>query len=208
MANLEAIIDLSIQEALHGRSKVTPQVLGIIGMFSHTNKHLFNNICARIDDCVHLTVGAWRGASLLSAQCGNVGQYIGIDNWSQFTSEEEADHKDPRVELFDAIKKCDGKVNIIEGDCFSNEVFDLVPNNINFLFYDADHDEKCQHDAPIFWYPKLADRSIYVVDDWDWDHVRKGTMEGLSDAGLKILYQKELPGSLWHNGLSIFVVDK
>jgi len=208
VVDLEAIINLSIQEALCGRSKLTPQVLNIIGMFSPTNKHLFNNICARLDNCVHLTVGTWRGASLLSAQCNNIGRYIGIDNWTQFVASEVADKKDVRTEFFQAVKNCSSNIEIIEGDCFSQEVFDQVPNDINFLFYDANHDEKFQHDAPIFWYPKLTNQAIYIVDDWDWDWVRKGTLEGLTDAKLRISFQKELPGSQWHNGLSIFIVDK
>ena len=67
----------------------------------------------------------------------------------------------------------------------------------------------------------LDDQFILIVDDWNWENVRNGTLRGLNKNNMKIIYKYELytndnnhhstlafKYSLWHNGLVALVIQK
>ena len=66
----------------------------------------------------------------------------------------------------------------------------------------------------ILYYSKaFADTCICIFDDANWDGVVQGADEGITQAGLKLLYEKKIlnaeedPNNWW-NGLYIVVVKK
>jgi hypothetical protein len=67
----------------------------------------------------------------------------------------------------------------------------------------------------------MENTHILIVDDWNWNHVRKGTFAALRDAKLGIDYSIEVrttfngefpfvsgQNSEWHNGTVVAVVSK
>ena len=87
--------------------------------------------------------------------------------------------------------------------------------------YDGDHKEKSHFEALNHYLPCLENEFIYMIDDWNWEGVRNGTINSIKDNNCEILYQKEIrtthdnthakifgQNSDWHNGISIFVLKK
>jgi hypothetical protein len=60
----------------------------------------------------------------------------------------------------------------------------------------------------------MAEEFIYIVDDYSWESVREGSMEGIKSSALEIVWSKELPttklndpDSYW-NGVLVSVLKK
>jgi hypothetical protein len=60
--------------------------------------------------------------------------------------------------------------------------------------------------------PLLSRRSVLLVDDWNGEVVRRATRDGIRDAGLKILWEREFEGDRsdggWWNGLGVFYLER
>jgi hypothetical protein len=86
--------------------------------------------------------------------------------------------------------------------------------------YDGAHTYEQQKKAITYFEPFLAEYSIILIDDWkcDWAEVRKGTLDGLQESGLQILYKEEIglintndfhqSGDTFWNGCGIFLCHK
>ena len=72
-----------------------------------------------------------------------------------------------------------------------------------------------------YYYPCLADEFIFIVDDWSWPEVQKGTISGLEKMRVEVVYFQE-PGTPaiitdpappessggWWNGMLLSVCKK
>lgn len=89
------------------------------------------------------------------------------------------------------------------------------------MFYDGSHSERDQYDGIILPQPSLTEEYVLIVDDWNWDLVRRGTLNALRDTKSTIVTSIEIrttfdnsltqyPGakSDWHNGLYIAGIRK
>ncbi len=87
--------------------------------------------------------------------------------------------------------------------------------------YDGDHKESCHRLALTHYISNMTDIFIYVVDDWNWECVRAGTLKAIQELGLTTLYEKEirltwddthtpqpLASETWHNGIYVAVLKK
>ncbi len=89
-----------------------------------------------------------------------------------------------------------------------------IKNKINIYFYDGEHTEESQCNALKYYYPVLADTFIYLVDDFNYLCVRKGTKRGISEMNLKIIYKRYLKSNRrnnaegWWNGYFISILQK
>ena len=67
----------------------------------------------------------------------------------------------------------------------------------------------------------LANKFILIVDDWNWNQVRKGTIDAIKDENLKIVAKLEIRTTIddssslitgqnsdWHQGCAFFVLEK
>ena len=67
----------------------------------------------------------------------------------------------------------------------------------------------------------MADNYILVIDDWNWDKVRKGTEDGLKSVGAKVDFSIEVRTTMdneltqrggaksdWHNGFYMAAIKK
>ncbi len=89
--------------------------------------------------------------------------------------------------------------------------------------YDGGHSYDSQYKAIAHFIATLAPLSVIVIDDWNWERVRKGTQDALRDLDVDVIYRKEiiLPevndeatgkhdparGSWW-NGICIMLIDQ
>jgi len=207
----KTLIEKSFENAENHISKLPDEILTMEGMSGIKTRHFYNNLC---EDSRYLEIGLWKGSTLCSAMYGNKSTIIGIDNWSEFGG--------PKDEFLINFEKFKGEnnVTILEQDCFTVDKA-LLPK-FNIYMYDGDHLEGSHYKALSYFYECLDDTFIYIVDDWNWDQVRKGTEQVIKDLNLTIFYEKEIRtthdgshpewGSQeqkeYHNGMYVAVLQK
>lgn len=86
--------------------------------------------------------------------------------------------------------KGDNDVTFIENDCFKVDVSKLP--KINIYMYDGEHSSESHYKTLSHYYDYLDDIFIFIVDDWNWDYVRDGTINSIKKLNLKVLYEKEI----------------
>ena len=80
--------------------------------------------------------------------------------------------------------------------------------------YDGGHGKFYHHKALTHSIESLDEEFIYLVDDWDSESVRTGTLTAIGELRLKIKYQKNIHSPFyrdkegWWNGMGIFVLQK
>lgn len=165
-------------------------------MSGNKGRHLLNNLC-NMADCRYLEIGMFQGSTFFSAIYGNQINAVGIDNWSEFTH-----YKDSKQLLFTNLEKYKGNnsVTIIDDDCWKSANRPEI-DNINVYFYDGGHSEESQYKAIKDFFPKLADTSIILIDDYTMIKGRtavvKGTNRALAELPVDVLYSVVLGPEIW-----------
>lgn len=189
-------------------SKLTQAIYEIEGMSSNKVRDYLNKIC-QLKDTRYLEVGLWKGSTFISACYGNELTAWGIENFSEFAG--------PRQEFTNNFNKYLGSqpnVHFIEADYFSLNLLDAGITGVNVFFYDGAHTENEQYKALDHAYESLADKFIYIVDDWNHQPARDGTMRIIEDLKLKVVFKKEYPANFngdkenYWNGLGVFYLKK
>ena len=183
MTDLSSHIEHAFEQAEQGVSNITHDIIAMEGMTGTKTRHFYNNLLNR-SNVRYLEIGTWKGSSVCSAMYGNCAMITCIDNWSQFQGP-----KDIFLENFNKYKG-ENTTTYIESDCFAVDVTTL--SNYNIFLYDGDHSKESHYKALTHYYDCLDDIFIYIVDDWNWQDVRDGTMNSITDLGLEILYEKEI----------------
>lgn len=205
-------IEKSIADALAGKSNLTEEVLSVRGFSTPTIRHLFNNIC-NIKNGNYLEIGLFCGATFCSSFNEDTVS-IGIENHSQDFS---AGFDVVKKELEDNFKKFSNRAkdaHVFYHDCFEGEL--SYPFKFDIYFYDGFHSEDLQAKALPYFFDKLADKFIWIVDDFNWQLVADGTSRGLEELKDKIDIEKcwVLRGyhlqndPIYHNGIAIYLINK
>lgn len=206
-------VKASICNAYANVSKCTPEIIAMEGMSGSRTRHLYNNICS-IPDTIYLEVGTWKGSSFISAMFRNESAYgFCVDNWCEFGG--------PREECISSFSHYLNIENmtVLDMDCWNVNAEHLKHKPITVYLYDGAHTYHDQKRAITHFAPFLSDIAIIMVDDWtcDWVDVKRGTMDGIAEAGLHVLYSNEIPkttenyhqgGDSFWNGCGVFVVSK
>jgi hypothetical protein len=200
-------IEASLRKTEENDSKLigVNQILKMEGMSGKKTRHFYNNICS-MDDVRYLEIGTWKGSSLCSAMYKNKMTCVAVDNWSEFWG--------PKAEFMSNFNKFKGENNatFIEKNCWDIDARTI--GKFNIYMYDGAHTEVTHFRALSHYLPCLDDEFIYIVDDWNWEYVRNGTLDSIKKNNLRILYHKWIltpschPSNDWHNGISIFVLRK
>lgn len=210
MAN--AHIAKSIERALRGESYLDPDVLEIKGFATPTMRHLFSNLC-HIKDLVYLEIGAHCGASFVSAFNNNPIHAIGIDDFTQPFN--EPDFRQQLADNLNRWKDTAKKVDFYDTDCWKLDR-DLLPW-VDVFYYDGEHSYASQARALPAFVEQMSPNFIYIVDDFQWDDVKRGTEDGLKALHpyIKIEQEWHLQGEdgrndhpIWWNGLAIYLISK
>lgn len=173
-------------------------------------RHLLNNLGKAATR--YLEIGVHRGGTFTASIAGNENlKFIyAIDSF----------YSDSKGELalpdFNAnvlkFKPTETDFKLIVADSFE-VVLDEIKEPIDHYLYDGDHSYESQKKALTYYYPILADEFIYMVDDWDWKEVSKGTADGIKDCGLEVIYERIVKGNnhdndSWWNGFAVYVLKK
>lgn len=167
-------------------------------LFSNTNKS-------------YLEIGTWKGSTFCSAIYGNAIEAMCIDNWSEFGSPAQ-----------NAIRNISKRTNESSSISILNRDFRKVPfshlmeNKLDVYFFDGPHSQEDHYDAIAVISSLKFSNLLYIVDDWNWNNVRQGTLRGLEFLGIRIVGKIEIftstktlgRQSRWHNGYAFFILEK
>ena len=134
-----------------------------------------------------------------------------VDNWSQDIQPESGEFELPN-NLIDAfMKNITRPITVINSDLFAVDTSKI--KDIDLFFYDGPHDEETTRKAVEHYKDSIADVSIMIFDDANWEGVVAGASIGIMNSGFKILYQKKMLNHAedsfqWWNGLYILVVER
>ncbi len=203
----------AVDDADKCKSRLPIGILELDGMSGRKTRHLYNNIC-NLPKATYCEIGTYKGSSLISAFYGNDINCYCVDNWSQFGGKEDFEKN---LEQFASFIK--EKVAVLDQDCWTIEKANL-PTPIDIFLYDGEHTYEAHKTAITHFAPFLADISIIMVDDWmcDWAGVKRGTMDGIVESGLEILFHFNIglsipneyhqDGDTFWNGCGIFLCRK
>ncbi|HTH82126.1 MAG TPA: class I SAM-dependent methyltransferase [Mucilaginibacter sp.] len=197
-----------------GASKLSPLLLEMTGFTGIKTRHFYNNLLD-FEDSRYLEVGTWSGSSVSAAMFNNAAKIICIDNWSEFDGKKAKELFDLRFEYFMGANNA----TFIESDCFKVDIKNLIKFNV-YLF-DGCHTYEDHYKALQYYLDSLDDTFIFIVDDWNWEPVRNGTMDAIRDLKLKQIWSKEIrlthnnehtpddvAKATWWNGIAAFVLQK
>ena len=204
-AALKQHVRNAFENAEKGISKINSGILSMDGMTGKKTRHFYNNLLNK-EDARYLEIGTWKGSSVCSAMCGNKATVVCIDNWSQFGG--------PKNEFLANFNTYKGENNasFIEHDCYTLDT-SILPK-FNIYMYDGLHNKEDHYNALVHYYACLDDVFVFVVDDWNWVHVREGTFESFEKLNLSVLYEKEINTEYngvvdtWWNGIYVAILQK
>ena len=214
---LVAHVEHAFAEADACRSRLPAEVLALPGLSAPRTRHFYNNLLA-FHNARYLEIGVWKGSTFCAAVCGNhPTAAVAIDNFCHEGS--------PKPAFYANVAKFappGDVVRVIEQDAFAVCATPAAMGAIfNMYMYDAAHGEEDQYRALSHYLPCLDDVFVYIVDDWNRDHVRAGTLRAIHDLRLDVVHVREVrttddgsevPGHLahttWWNGIYIAVLRK
>jgi hypothetical protein len=169
----------SLSNADNNISKISSDIMSLDGMSGTKTRAFYNNI-ASIPGVSYLEVGSWKGSSACSALFGNSMDMVAIDNWSQFNG--------PRDEFEKNVNRFTGynKVKTINQDSFEVDVSSLPTFTI--YMYDGDHSIEAHEKALTHYIDAMEDEFIFIVDDWMFEGIRKGTYAAIDKLGLTVKF--------------------
>jgi hypothetical protein len=208
----------ALDKAIAGETKLSPEVLGMVGMSGRKYRSFVNNLIGQLSVPRYLEIGSWRGSTLCSAIFGNDVEAVAIDNWSLGGGPFDAFLTNL------AAFKGSARVSFLERDFRKVDYASLrgIFGPVGVYLFDGPHEFKDQYDGVVCAQPIVEPRYVQIVDDWNWPDVRGGTMKAISDLGLHIEFMAEIRTSLddkhalapiseksdWHNGYCISVLSR
>jgi len=213
---IEAIKE-AIEKANNFQSNLRQEAFEVPFLGSLKIRALLNNlggVATHIAD-----IGCHKSGSLCSMLYGNnnIKSATAIDSW-----ESDATNEDKAYPVFlqytNRFKPSTTELNVIVSDCWEVDLT-MVANKIDLYSYDAGHSRSDQRDALIYYKDILADEFVYLCDDWQYQEVKEGTIEGIMQGGYQILFQQELlnPEGYtedqhlnmhWWRGYAVFLLRK
>lgn len=134
----------------------------------------------------YLEIGVFKGHTIINNAINNTKiKCFGVDNFSLFnTKNKNYSHIKNNLKIFN-IKN----VKIIKKDF--EAATKLIKNKIGVLFIDAAHDYRSQLITLIKYKNYLSEKSLIIIDDCNYYHVRKATQDFLeTNKEFKLIFQK------------------
>ena len=184
------------------------------GMSGRKYRYLINNLVENLPDARYLEIGSWAGSTACSAIYGNDAKVTCIDDWSHWGG--------PKEQFLENIKNAStGKIDFqhLEGDFRSFDYSKIGKYNV-YLF-DGPHLEVDQYDGIDLVKDALDDKYFLIIDDYNWEIVRRGTEAALAHVGHKVVASITVTTwigdghpivshqfSDWHDGYFIALISK
>lgn len=200
-----------VEKSFIKTSKLNDDLLNANAMSGKMTRHFYNNILSYIDARV-LDIGVFNGITSCSGFYNNNAKITIIENFSQFGEQKQ--------ELLSNIEKYKDKneITLFLEDCFAIDK-SKFKYKFNIYIYDGNHRVIDQYNALSYYYDVLDDIFIYIVDDYNYEPVRLGTLGAITDLNLQVLHHKAIKTNHQHeedkkdydgfwNGVGVFVLKK
>lgn len=203
----------AIEKADKFESNLSPEALEVPSLTSLKIRHLLNNLASISTD--YCEVGSHRGGTFVSAIYGNTNlrNAVAIDDYSE--SFFEGDAKSDFTNNASRFAPDNVEWELITKDSFSVTKQDFKSPFFDMYLYDGDHSLEAQKKALTYFLPFMDKCFIFLCDDFSWERVKIGTLEGIKKCGLKVLFEQEFitpegdpPNENWHNGYYIALLEK
>jgi hypothetical protein len=207
-------VKASLDSAMSYQGKISPEILLMEGMSGKKYRYFINNVIEKMQSPRYLEVGAWAGSTLCSAIYKNSLTAVTIDNWAEFGG--------PINQFFKNLSEScsiDTRVNVVNSD-FRKVNFASL-GKFNVYLFDGPHAFSDQYDGLSMALDCLDNEFLFIVDDWNWEQVREGTLAAIADLNLTIVSATEIRTTLdnshpavnrqhsdWHNGYYIAILRK
>ncbi len=208
----------SFEIALSKKIKLCSEIKSMDGLSGRKFRILLNYLIRTFEYPKYLEIGSWLGSTACSACYKNDLEITCIDNWSQNFSKNLDPKKIFKKNIHKYISR-NSKFRIIEKDFRQFDYNSL--EKVNIYFYDGSHKYDDHYDSVKLILPSLANKFIFIVDDWNWRQVREGTLDAIKEQKLKVLSSLEIKttdddssslvtgkNSDWHQGVAFFVIEK
>ena len=207
-------IQKSIRDAKNLISKLPIEISQYHGLSSQKIRHLLNNLCS-FSDVKYLNVGVYTGSSFWSAIYHNSLKATAIDWWRNDSAKQDETYfyKNLAEILAKETQTQNRELNIINQDCFTVELKDKY----NIYFYDGGHSEENQYKALTYFDKYLENKFILLVDDFDDEKVKNGTIRAIQELKYDIEFIWEAEGEFgnwnpdsltWWNGFLVCLINK
>jgi hypothetical protein len=191
-------------------------LVDVPGMSSPRVCHLLNRLVGCLDPGEHyLEVGSWQGRTLLSAAMHNQGRLcVACDKFRFYGRYTGLGYQVRHALRRNLQRYADGRAAIHFYDMPSSHFFRRrrIDEPFGVYFYDGDHSYRGTRQSIAAGAQWLSPRALVLVDDWNVRRVRRGTLDGLKDASVDILWHRALEGdhteNTWWNGLGVFHVER
>ena len=187
----------------HPRDRRFAPILEEVGGLARENNLALLNLAASCLDTgeSYVEVGSFKGLSLIAAMLGNVGDFVGIDDFSLGGGSRR------RLEA-NLGRHGLGGHTILEGDAFRLlRRGALGPRRVGVYYYDAAHDYRSQLRGLRLIEPYLVDDALLIVDDTDWEQVGRAIREYLAGQSraerLLTLEGKDRGQPWWWEGVEV-----
>jgi hypothetical protein len=206
----------ALMQALALHTKIPGWIRFMSGMSGKKYRYLINALIAETPDPRYLEVGSWKGSTACAAIFQNTVTACCIDNWDPAFGV-------PKAEFEQNINRAlspSVRFRSIDSDFRAVDYGAL--GKFNVYLFDGPHEEVDQYDGVMVAQPALDDIYTLIVDDWNWEDVRKGTQRALDQLNTRVvsaievrttqdnthsaIFTKEF--SDWHNGYCFFVCAK
>ena len=208
----------AFEESLACRTKLDTKILEMQGLSGRKFRIFLNNLINCISNAKFLEIGSWLGSTACSVLYKNKVAITCIDNWSQNFSKSLISKDEFKKNVSEFLNK-NNNLTLIQKD-FRTVKFNNL-ENFNVFFYDGAHNYKDHYDSIKIVLPSLSKEFIMIIDDWNWEQVRKGTFASITDEKLEVIFNLDIrttrdnssalvtgKSSDWHQGIGIFVVKK
>ena len=184
----------------------------IEGLSSNRTKQLLNFLGSISKS--YLEVGVLHGSTFCATIKNNNLKAYAVDCWEDTNAENGSTNLQQDKNLFISnVKKYKGSNKVTLFDTNFINVDKTGMENIDLMFYDADHSFEATSKSVTYFADTFANKCILVFDDANFEGVVEGARDGLDKAGLTVLYEKILLNekedpSMWWNGFYLVVASK
>lgn len=194
--NTQTLVQSAIEQALAGNSNLNEHPdresgpLTVTGFCPPFMRHLINNLCdwpasLRGKRTIeYLEIGSLRGATMVAAGYGNRVRVTGLDDFSQFRGRDG--NRDNCGELH---KNCGAYLQnvwqLVQAKFQDVPLGHPIPETLDVLYLDADHDSQPTYDACVKFAPLLRPGGILIQDDYSAPEVAEGFDRAIDGFGVQ-----------------------
>lgn len=189
--------------------------INISGLTSSRVQTLLNSLASKCGS--YLEVGTYLGATAAAVLYNNPIKAYLIDKWEEQIQPSRDDFQTEANSYDTFINNISPYVKTSDVKVFKEDMLNVnlneIDSKVDMFMYDGPHDAKSTADAIKYYWPILANETILVFDDANWETVVQGARDGLNEVGARVLYEKLILNSEenpreWWNGLYILVIKK